>query len=910
MERSKYLYIDREINDAKSAFETIFKDNENAGRFFEVASLLRLIYHYNLSQDSSLPPLRSAQENNLTFKIGQNLYLCPITESFRRHIIFGTDNSGKIIFKFEVVMPGQQKDRRDPYVNDRYLIAQNILNSYPGNGYCVKPLGEPIRYPNGVYNFYGDKVEFNDECPLRVLAFEYEDGKRLLNMTDSMFNELAKKLSMDRKRLDSIIIDRVAELTAATHALGYIGHMHLGKGDTHYDHHLENFRIIVNDNGEVNITLVGDFGVFQKENEFIYPRHERQYDVRQIILKCGSYNGLSSLIPTCTLARFMPIYNRYFSRFRTTANIQELPAAEAAEGEKAVPSENVPEATEVTQDVVPGVSRDRTFAETMLKKPAATEIIESEVEDALTDINKKMQETVFEQEYITKIARKISNMGLVRGRRVLVVGPADNDFMSVALARLGMKVSAIDIEASSVESQRRLNSRFNLENVINTVSSYDELGDEKFDYIIALGVINAIINPLLDKNIMRYVKIESAQRRFGMMHDAATRYCENKLLKFIATLIPHLNLKGGYLIFNADVSRIAVEQCRIMPQSVPLLSRYFYYMGEALKIYGGSSDLRFIEQRIDVDDVSLNQDFVGEERAGVVYKVEANQPQPEPTISTVSIEPVKSILTTVNTPVVEPYQPPTPNIAKLPGPSIMGEEITTPTSVAQQPTSDDEGLQTSNEITPLTGRGPSTDKAEAARIHTENLKYTPTIPEKTILCHIITDSILPDGQRNVLQMLEQDMRDNSYAEKVVCLSNTNPADFIKEVRTLMARQRELYKDYTVKFDVACPSTDLVVAILNSGLGVKALAFEPCKEDAQLEGIIMALRALGNDNLDSLQKAFEFLSGNKIDLAKLGITSIDEFVKRVAFILPTAKEINYEDRRRLNDIIRENVKTAA
>ena len=40
------------------------------------------------------------------------------------------------------------------------------------------------------------------------------------------------------------------------------------------------------------------------------------------------------------------------------------------------------------------------------------------------------------------------------------------------------------------------------------------------------------------------------------------------------------------------------------------------------------------------------------------------------------------------------------------------------------------------------------------------------------------------------------------------------------------------------------------------------------------------------------------------------TSIDEFIKRIAFILPTAKEINYEDRRRLNDIIRENVKTAA
>ena len=204
----------------------------------------------------------------------------------------------------------------------------------------------------------------------------------------------------------------------------------------------------------------------------------------------------------------------------------------------------------------------------------------------------------------------------------------------------------------------------------------------------------------------------------------------------------------------------------------------------------------------------------------------------------------------------------------------------------------------------------SVSKEEAVRIHAENIKYTPNIPEKTILCHIITDSILPDGQRNILKTLEKDMRDNSYSEKVVSLSNTDPTDFIKEISVLMARERGLYKDYTVKFDIACPSTGLVTAILNSSLGVKALAFEPCKEDAQLEGIIMALRALGSDNLDSLQRAFEFLSGNKMDLTKLGITSIDEFARRIVFILPTAKEIDYEDSRRLNDIIRANIKTAA
>ncbi len=120
---------------------------------------------------------------------------------------------------------------------------------------------------------------------------------------------------------------------------------------------------------------------------------------------------------------------------------------------------------------------------------------------------------------------------------------------------------------------------------------------------------------------------------------------------------------------------------------------------------------------------------------------------------------------------------------------------------------------------------------------------------------------------------------------------------------------ERVSEYSI-YEIRCRSLDLVTTILNSELGLKALAFEPCKADAQLEGIIMALRALDMDSLDSLQRAFEFLSGNKLNLAKLGITSIDEFIKKIAFILPTAKEINYEDRRRLNDIIRENIKTAA
>ncbi|NQT22929.1 MAG: NAD(P)-dependent oxidoreductase [Candidatus Omnitrophica bacterium] len=205
---------------------------------------------------------------------------------------------------------------------------------------------------------------------------------------------------------------------------------------------------------------------------------------------------------------------------------------------------------------------------------------------------------------------------------------------------------------------------------------------------------------------------------------------------------------------------------------------------------------------------------------------------------------------------------------------------------------------------------------ESEQIHKKNIKpeYTPTIPEKSILCHIITDSILPEAQKGMLQQLEQDMRGEEYSEKVVHFSSTDPDKFIDELRILVARQKELYRDYTVKFDVACPNTELVEEVLESDLGVKlnvkALAFEPCKEPAQVEGVILALRALYTGSLDRLCEAFEILSGNKLDLEKLDITNIDAFMRRITFILPVAKALDYDSIKELNDIIRKNIEAAA
>lgn len=206
-------------------------------------------------------------------------------------------------------------------------------------------------------------------------------------------------------------------------------------------------------------------------------------------------------------------------------------------------------------------------------------------------------------------------------------------------------------------------------------------------------------------------------------------------------------------------------------------------------------------------------------------------------------------------------------------------------------------------------------KKEADRIHIENIEYTPAVLQKTILCHIIADSILPDSQRNMLRMLAKNMRNENYSEKVISFSVNDPNDFINEIEALIAKQREEYKDYVVEFDIACPNISLVKAILGKNLGIKALAFETCRDSGlnamiQVEGIVLALRALHSGRVESLQKAFRIVTGDELSPELSSIIDADEFARKIIFILPVTKTMDYSESRRLGNIMKENIEVAA
>jgi hypothetical protein len=214
--------------------------------------------------------------------------------------------------------------------------------------------------------------------------------------------------------------------------------------------------------------------------------------------------------------------------------------------------------------------------------------------------------------------------------------------------------------------------------------------------------------------------------------------------------------------------------------------------------------------------------------------------------------------------------------------------------------------------------------ANAERIHAENLKFEnfPIVAQKEIICHIITDSILPHEQRGILKVsLDQEMdRYGKHIERIAFLSGNNvsdPDEYIRDLSRLMERKRALYEKLgyaKVRFTVACPDVELVDKVASSGLYIKALAFEPRNGNefnlVHVDGILLALRALYGKDFERLKTAFEFLSGERFQEKYPNINDIESLIRKVSFILPAVKIEDRQELREAYDLIVKNIWQAA
>jgi hypothetical protein len=207
---------------------------------------------------------------------------------------------------------------------------------------------------------------------------------------------------------------------------------------------------------------------------------------------------------------------------------------------------------------------------------------------------------------------------------------------------------------------------------------------------------------------------------------------------------------------------------------------------------------------------------------------------------------------------------------------------------------------------------PAAVSEEARGIHDENLSRVPEIPERTIICHIIAESILPvtQAREGILNRLESKMRSDNFSEKIVALSGAagEAAAFMRELERIRAREEGRYKGYKVIFDVACPDKDWVGMVQRSGMKALAFTAEGEGDIVQVEGIILALRALQDEkaSVKDLVGVYKLLSGKDYQTA---LTDIDELARTLEFVLP-ARKIDVDRIGVINRIIEEKIKSAA
>ncbi|MBF0217073.1 MAG: hypothetical protein HQL30_08785, partial [Candidatus Omnitrophica bacterium] len=292
--------IKNRIEKREDGWNALFGDEARARKFLKLASSARELCVLEGDRERFRPPLVYAREKGLVIHLGSNLYMTPVSESYRRHIIFALDkNGGKELFRFEVVIPSPAKPLVD--ADKRSTIAGDLRERY-GNWITPHPFASGD-FPSGVYDMYGEDIEFG---PMKVMGIDYPfDAHRFSHYSLKRLNELAAECGVTREDLDRHILSGVARLTAMIHSAGYLGHYYKkplkagGVRTFETDWHADNIRLVVDTNrsglDKVRMTLVGDFTCFSRANEYDDPGKEMEIDISKLVVPGTDRNGAGLL---------------------------------------------------------------------------------------------------------------------------------------------------------------------------------------------------------------------------------------------------------------------------------------------------------------------------------------------------------------------------------------------------------------------------------------------------------------------------------------------------------------------------------------------------------------------------------------------------------------------------------------
>jgi hypothetical protein len=250
--------------------------------------------------------------------------------------------------------------------------------------------------------------------------------------------------------------------------------------------------------------------------------------------------------------------------------------------------------------------------------------LRAEIAKIIDKINQVSGKEMFDARKKDEIAEKVLSWCLVKGRSALVVGHSGGDYLPVLLAKLGLKVSVIDIDVSKAGEQENLHRQFGLDEEIESFTSYTALGDRRYDYIFVLAVINDAIDVLGRPDLQLFARI--SMNATAEMHAYIERTIkialEPSVRDFIRPILAHLNPENGYIFVNAP-GLLTLEAHREYPDLVNFVDKLLLSLDDLLPSLGDGLGIRFTRQlQMDVHDfgMHINPYWSNELRPGAVYR--------------------------------------------------------------------------------------------------------------------------------------------------------------------------------------------------------------------------------------------------------------------------------------------------
>lgn len=277
----------------------------------DFATDLRTQVPFTSSQADVRPPLQFAWDEGLIFRFSQTVWVSPVTESFRRHILLICQRPDTLSSAscYEVVLPGEHPDRRRTYADRRIAISRQLCRYGREVPACQEPVAV-VRFAEGTVRLYGRNIVCNRHTGLEGVVFKYtHDGKRLDHITPKAIECLAETARMSPHDTCTELLRQVIWLTDVTHRCGYVGNeVPIDRGnDPDYDHHTGNFRVTISrDAQRLECQVVGDFESFLSANAtqahpcvwhqaVLFDRHQIAHGIRGLADILGPFACFDSV---------------------------------------------------------------------------------------------------------------------------------------------------------------------------------------------------------------------------------------------------------------------------------------------------------------------------------------------------------------------------------------------------------------------------------------------------------------------------------------------------------------------------------------------------------------------------------------------------------------------------------------